>query len=234
MNTVIQYEDRQIIVAYKPAGFAAQTARVGQADMVSELKNHLKGGYVGVVHRLDQPVEGLLVFAKSKSAAAALGRQLEKGILNKHYYAVVCGKPECVEGELENYLYKTADNRADIVDAAQADLREAKPAKLQFEVLEESEEKEISLLKIHIDTGRFHQIRAQMAYAGFPLLGDAKYGTDISARLSRECGVRNVALCAYKLECLHPVSGEKLHFTARPMGEIFRCFDTCNKNWNEI
>lgn len=222
MHTVIRYEDEHIIVAYKPAGFATQTAKVGQADMVSELKNHLKGGYVGVVHRLDQPVEGLLVFAKSKAAAATLSSQLEKGILNKHYYAVVCGKPECGKGELMDYLRRTADNRAEIVDVT-----DAKLAKLQFEVLAQSEQKGISLLNIHITTGRFHQIRAQMAHAGFPLLGDVKYGTDTSGKLSREYGVRNVALCAYELECMHPATGETIHFTVEPKGEIFHCFD-----WN--
>lgn len=227
MHTVIRYEDEHIIVAYKPAGLATQTAKVGQADMVSELKNHLKGGYVGVVHRLDQPVEGLLVFAKSKAAAAALSSQLQKGILNKHYYAVVCGKPECGKGGLVDYLRRTADNRAEIVDMERVDMTGAKIAKLQFEVLAQSEQKGISLLDIHITTGRFHQIRAQMAHAGFPLLGDVKYGTDTSGQLSREYGVRNVALCAYELECVHPATGETLHFTVEPKGEIFHCFD-----WN--
>lgn len=227
MRTVIQYEDKHIIVAYKPAGLATQTAKVGQADMVSELKNYLKGGYVGVVHRLDQPVEGLLVFAKTKAAAAALSRQLEEGILNKHYYAVVCGKPECERGELVDYLRKTSDNRAEIVDVNQAGAADAKPARLQFEVLAQSEQADISLLGIHIDTGRFHQIRAQLAHAGHPLLGDIKYGTEVSSQLGRKYGVRNVALCACELECIHPVTGERLHFTVEPRGEIFHFFD-----WN--
>ena len=227
MRTVIQYEDKHIIVAYKPAGLATQTARVGQADMVSELKNYLKGGFVGVIHRLDQPVEGLLVFAKTKSAAAALSRQLENGTLNKRYYAVVCGKPECERGELVDYLRKTADNRAEIVDAGRIveDLGGAKLAKLQYEVLACSEQAGISLLDIHIDTGRFHQIRAQMAHAGLPLLGDVKYGTPLSAELSRENNVRNVALCACELECVHPVTGEALHFTVEPQGKIFHYFE---------
>ena len=227
MRMVIQYEDKHIIVAYKPAGLATQTARVGQADMVSELKNYLKGGFVGVVHRLDQPVEGLLVFAKTKSAAAELSRQLEEGVLNKHYYAAVCGKPECERGELVDYLRKTADNRAGIVETERmaVDLEGAKLAKLQYEVLAHSEQAGISLLDIHIDTGRFHQIRAQMANAGLPLLGDAKYGTPRSAELSREYNVRTVALCACELECVHPVTGEVLHFTVEPQGTIFHCED---------
>ena len=98
MRCEILYEDETIIVIRKPAGLATQSAKVGEADVVSELKKYLaengaKNPYIGVVHRLDQPVEGLLVFAKTKDAAAGLTKQLSAGTLNKHYYALVCGKP---------------------------------------------------------------------------------------------------------------------------------------------
>ena len=102
----ILYEDDQLLVVYTPAGIATQTGRVGQQDMVSELKNYLhrqakeKGKangepYLGLVHRLDQPVCGLLVFAKTKSSAASLSHQLETGELQKYYYAIVLGSPKC-------------------------------------------------------------------------------------------------------------------------------------------
>ena len=102
MRTEILYEDKSIVVVRKPAGLAVQSAGIGQPDVVSELKSYLaklpgavrsgKGEpYLGIVHRLDQPVEGLLVFAKDKKAAAALSKQLTEGALNKHYYAVLCG-----------------------------------------------------------------------------------------------------------------------------------------------
>lgn len=219
MRTDIRYEDEHVIVAYKPAGFAVQTASVAQKDMVSELKLYGKGGYVGVVHRLDQPVEGLLVFGRNKSAAAALSRQLTDGTLRKRYYAVVCGKPNAPQGELVDYLRKTPDNRAEIVSK---DMVEAKRAVLRYRVLEECGE--LSLLEIDIDTGRFHQIRAQMSHAGMPLLGDVKYGTENSVRLSEAHQVRSVALCACDLEFLHPVTGEKLAFHAVPQGDIFQYF----------
>ena len=117
MKTEILYEDNSILVIRKPAGLAVQSAGIGQADVVSELKSHLaklpdagrpgKGEpYLGIVHRLDQPVEGLLVFAKDKKAAAALSKQLAEGALNKHYYAVLCGYPDCPEGDLVDYLRK--------------------------------------------------------------------------------------------------------------------------------
>lgn len=231
MRTKIIYEDAHIIVAHKSAGLATQTAKVGQADMVSELKNYLaaaqkgKPPYLGIIHRLDQPVEGLLVFAKNKQAAAALTKQLGNGTLNKQYYAAICGKPSAEAGELVDYLYKdmVKEGKALVVTGRQQDYPDAKKAVLQYRIIKElSTEPPIFLADIHIDTGRFHQIRTQMAHAGMPLLGDSKYGTEASKELSWELGVRNVALCAYAIDLLHPVSGKKLCFTAEPEGKAFR------------
>ena len=121
MRTVIQYEDKDVIVAYKPAGLAVQTAKIGQPDMVSELKNYLKGAYVGVVHRLDQPVEGLLVFGKNPPAAAALSGQLAQknpdgqSNFSKSYYAVICKDTSVSDDCLTDYILKAKDNRAEIV-----------------------------------------------------------------------------------------------------------------------
>lgn len=236
MRTSIQYEDKDILVVYKPAGLATQTSKVGQADVVSELKNYLKGGYVGVVHRLDQPVEGVLVFGKNKASAAALTAQLSKGTLNKHYYAVICGQPAETEAELVDYLTKTSDNRAQVSESG----GEAKKAVLNYQVLESVDVTEsiaadvsdssiagnarIALTDIHIETGRFHQIRAQMSHAGFPLLGDQKYGTELSGQLSKELNVRNVALCACELTLEHPVTHKKMNFQIKPQGIIFSRF----------
>jgi hypothetical protein len=185
--------------------------------MVSELKNYLakegKGQvpYLAVIHRLDQPVEGLLVFAKEKKIAAALTKQLTEGALNKQYYAVVCGKPEQTSGELVDYLYKDVEKegKSHIVTGQQEQYPDAKRAVLQYQILKElSIEKQIFMMDIHIDTGRFHQIRAQMSHAGLPLLGDSKYGTETSLALSADLGIRNVALCAYKIELKHPATGK--------------------------
>lgn len=220
MRTEIIYEDAAIVIARKPAGLATQTAKVGQQDMVSELKNYLAAGqrgkvpYLGVIHRLDQPVEGLLVFAKEKSAAAALTKQLAQGTLHKQYYAVICGKPCRDTGELVDYLYKDNAGKAQLVTGRQAEFPEAKKAVLQYKITEEiSSNKGLFLADIHIDTGRFHQIRAQMAHASMPLLGDSKYGSEASLALSRELGIRNVALCAYCIELIHPVTKKKMKFT---------------------
>lgn len=232
MRISIQYEDKDIIVIYKPAGLATQTAKIGQPDVVSELKNYLKGGYVGVVHRLDQPVEGLLVFGKTKEATAALSAQLSQGILNKHYQAVICGQPQMPEGTLVDYLIKTSDNRAQVVEMpagrdviagnckGNAKDNAPKKAVLNYRIVRNISEN-VFLADIYIETGRFHQIRVQMAHAGTPLLGDAKYGTEQSGELSRKLNVRNVALCACKIVLKHPVSGEELAFLVEPKGGIF-------------
>jgi len=236
MRTSIQYEDKDILVVYKPAGLATQTSKVGQADVVSELKNYLKGGYVGVVHRLDQPVEGVLVFGKNKSSAAALTNQLSKGILNKHYYAVICGQPTETEAELVDYLTKTSDNKAQVSQPG----GEAKKAVLHYKILESLTTEEysmtdipenrtsgntiLSLADIHIETGRFHQLRAQMSHAGYPLLGDVKYGTELSGQLSKQLNVRNVALCACELTLEHPTTHKKMNFQIKPQGIIFNRF----------
>ena len=220
MRCEILYEDETIIVIRKPAGLATQSAKVGEPDAVSELKKYLaengqKNPYIGVVHRLDQPVEGLLVFAKTKDAAAGLTKQLSTGTLNKKYYALVCGKPEAEEGELVDYLVKE-QSLAKVVPEGTPD---AKKAVLQYKVLKRMPEG-LALLDIHIDTGRFHQIRVQMSNAGMPLLGDMKYGSDASVAFSREVGVRFVALYAYHLEFKHPITKKVMSYELQP--ESFR------------
>lgn len=133
----ILYEDQDIIVCHKPAGIATQTARVGQADMVSEVKNYLartrKVPYVGVVHRLDQPVEGILVFAGNKQAAAVLGRQITENCMEKYYYAVVCGSGYQESGVLTDYLVK--DGRTNISRIVPPEVKGAKKAVLEYEIL---------------------------------------------------------------------------------------------------
>lgn len=235
MKCEIIFEDKEILVIRKPAGFPTQTSSVSQPDAVSELKSYLaktggKAGtkvYLGVIHRLDQPVEGLLVFAKTPAAAAKLTKNLSQGSLHKQYYAVVCGKPYPASGELVDYLLKEQNNTAKVVTGSEKQYPEAKYAKLRYqtiasaEVPRESDHTEISLLDISIETGRFHQIRAQMAHVGYPLLGDRKYGNAQSEELSKVYGVTNVALCAYQLEITHPATGKKMSWKTEPSGKAF-------------
>lgn len=238
MKTQIVYEDQDVLVIQKPAGLATQTAKVGQQDVVSELKNYLatqSGGepYLGIIHRLDQPVEGLLVFAKNKRSAASLTAQLSggkesgAGTLNKHYYGVFCGKAKKERGELVDDIYRDSSGKALIMEsnAGGKDPR-AKRAILQYHILQEKKVQEVtfSLAEIHIDTGRFHQIRAQMAHGGMCLLGDVKYGDAASRAISEQLNIRNVALCAFCLKFVHPVTKENLSFQVKPQGAAFSYF----------
>lgn len=219
VKNFILYEDSQIIVCHKPAGIAVQTGRLGQQDMVSLLKNYLaaqatgkrtSAPYLAVIHRLDQPVEGLLVFARTASAAADLNRQLTTSGFGKYYRAVVSGKPEPPEGTLEDHLVR--DARTNTSRVCEKDTPGAKPARLSYRVAEVSETASsvTSLVEIRLDTGRHHQIRVQMAHLGCPLVGDYKYGytdagQDGSARQA-------LMLCACRLRFSHPSTGKQLTF----------------------
>lgn len=218
MDKMIVYEDDVLLVVHKPSGIATETSRIGQADIVSELKNYRKkkgeDTYIGVIHRLDQPVEGLLVFAKNQTAAKKLTNELQTGVLSKKYTALVAGVPAEPEGDLSNYLSK--DARTNLSSVVTKDTKGAKEAQLHWKLLQryDSDDSDAySMVEIELFTGRHHQIRVQMAHAGFPLLGDVKYGSEQSKRLSEQVGVGNTALIADKLNFRHPQSGKKMEFT---------------------
>lgn len=236
LKTRIIYEDNDLLVCHKPSGLATQTAKIGQQDMVNELKNYLAQNlkyltqkksppYLGILHRLDQPVEGILVFAKVREAAAQLTKQLTDGSLNKQYYAVVCGQPMEDHGRLVDYLVKDAANNMSRAVTSQNPLPEdAKKAILTFQTLRRiSTPAPLALLDIHIETGRFHQIRSQLAHAGIPILGDLKYGPEYSG-LSKGLGIKDISLCAWKVEFIHPSTKKKMEFQITPAGTGFRDF----------
>ena len=218
MDKMIVYEDSALLVVHKPAGIATETARIGQADIVSELKNYRKkkgeDTYIGVIHRLDQPVEGLLVFAKNPSAAKKLTNQLQDGTLTKKYAALVAGVPTEPEGDLTDYLLK--DARTNLSKVVSKDTKGAKEARLHWKLVQNfasDGSNAYLLVEIELFTGRHHQIRVQMSHAGFPLLGDAKYGSDQSRALSRQLGITNTALLADKLAFRHPQTGKQMDFS---------------------
>lgn len=232
MQTQIVYEDEAVLVIRKPAGLATESAGIGQKDVVSELKNYVakknpgKMPYLGIVHRLDQPVEGLLVFAKTKKAAENLTAQLGKGTLKKEYLAVVCGKVPENTGRLVDYLIKV-NGMAVVKDAADAQIKDAAYPQAKKAVLtytKKAETEKFTLLAVQIETGRFHQIRAQLSHAGFPILGDEKYSSEESKELSREKKIRFTALCAASLSFRHPVTGKTMAFTQTPQNPAFADF----------
>lgn len=217
MKLEILFEDKDIIVCYKPAGVPTQTSKIGEQDMVSILKNYLKGGYVAVIHRLDQPVEGILVFAKSPYAAKELNKGLQGDGFGKHYKAVLWGMPQKAKDTLKDYLVK--DGRINTSRIACQSEKDAKKAILHYEVLGNGQDdgKDITLVKVKLETGRHHQIRVQMANMGCPIWGDSKYNTlPVQDRRFRQ-----IALCAYRLEFVHPRSKKRMMFEVEPKGEGF-------------
>ena len=234
MQPKILYEDEDILVVRKPAGIAVQTGHIGQQDVESELKNYLAkafggiGGspYLGVIHRLDQPVEGLLVFAKNKKAAASLSAQLSAGDFCKEYMAVVWGGPDTAhkEGTLVNYLTK-AGNRALIQETPGS--ADAKRAVLHYTKLAHAvvEGEAISLLCVRLETGRFHQIRAQLSHADMPILGDRAYGSPISQAFSGNVGINRPALCAGHLVFRHPTTDVEMEYQTDSDNPAFTYFN---------
>lgn len=222
----ILYEDEDIIVVYKPAKIATQTGKIGEKDVESFLKNHIykqrkvrQAPYLAVIHRLDQPVEGVLVFAKNKSAAKELNRQLQTKGFGKEYKAVVCGELPKEKGRLRDYIVK--DPQANRAFICEKNRDKAKEAILYYDLLEKRKDG-TNLVHICLETGRFHQIRIQMANIGCPLLGDAKYNpmTESSGRWEQ------IALCAYKLKFEHPGTGKWMEFEIRPRGEGFKVLES--------
>lgn len=224
----VQWEDSQVIVVYKPAGMESQSSRGFSADMVSELKRHIHSlspdqgePYIGVIHRLDKPVGGLLVYAKTKKAAAELSRQVSNGTMTKKYRTVLCGKAVDKVDNYVDYLLKDGKtNTSRIVDKW---ITGAKRAELRFRSLQTSETKEygwLTLAEIELVTGRHHQIRVQMAGRGLPVWGDNKYNPAFQNGKSRA----SIALAACELAFLHPQTREKMTFQCKPRGAGFDYF----------
>ena len=222
----ILYEDKDILVCHKPAGLAVQNARVGNMDMESLLKNYIaqkvpgKMPYLGIIHRLDQPVEGVLVFALNPKAAADLSRQMTAGKIKKTYLAVTEGTVKVKSAKLVDWLKK--DGRTNSSAVVEGGTSGAKKAILSYEVLETWKNKEDAqdcgernLIRIDLDTGRHHQIRVQMAHAGMPLVGDRKYNPGQNSQ-------EPLALCSAKLGFQHPVTKKQLEFQVQPAGMAFK------------
>lgn len=210
----IIYEDKAIIICKKPAGVPTQTPKTGTADMVSLLKTYRmqKGEepYLGLVHRLDQPVEGVMVFAKDKKSAAALSAQMQKGTFEKYYYAMVHGIPEPSDGTLEHYLLRNGRTNVSCVVAKET--AGAKLSRLSYETMTTYEDR--SLLRVKLDTGRHHQIRVQLSHIGHPLIGDKKYGENTPGYLP-------LGLCSYHIGFQHPITKKPVVYEIQPSGKAF-------------
>ena len=213
MNLNIIYEDNHIIVVEKIPNILSQDDETGDISMMKLVKDYLKekynkpgNVYLGLVHRLDRPVGGVIIFAKTSKAASRLSDEVRKKVFKKEYLTIVDGKFENDKGTLENYLYK--DKKTNISYVVSKDKKQAKIAKLDYEVLKYDRKKDLSILKINLYTGRHHQIRVQLSNINHSIYGDQKYG--------KRGKNKQIALWAYKLTIIHPTKKEKMVFTSLP------------------
>lgn len=222
-NQDILYEDEQILVVRKHAGMAVQHAGAGVMDLEHLLLNYLRKKdphgrqmpYLAVIHRLDQPVEGILVFARTKEAAAALNRQMQQDRIQKEYLAVATGKTAHDSGIVVHNLLKNGrENRSQVVPEGTPN---AKRAELQYRVLEYRENEGRSLIRIRLKSGRHHQIRVQMQAIRLPLFGDRKYNPSAGEG-------EHLALCADHLVFAHPKTHRKMEFWIVPENPAFTVF----------
>lgn len=199
----ILYEDEWLIICVKPVGVLSQCD--GQEDLPALLKKQLNGD-IYALHRLDRNVGGVMAFARTAKAAAALSQQICQGTFVKRYLAVVQGMPNPASGEMCDLLFKDSrKGKSFVVDRPRKGTKEAR---LSYQTVESTRDKEKSLVMVRLFTGRTHQIRVQFASRKMPLLGDGKYG-------SRDKGC-DIALWSHRLTFHHPVSGEELHFELMP------------------
>ena len=174
----ILFEDGQIAVIVKPAGMASQLTPRGN-DCVTALRAHT-GGEIFAVHRLDTPTTGVMVYAKTKKAAAFLSKEMAEGRFQKEYLALVHGRPEDPSGDMEDWLFKDARNKTYVV---KRERKGVKKAILSYETLQTRADETygtLSLVRIRLQTGRTHQIRVQFASRKMPVLGDGKYGASLA------------------------------------------------------
>ena len=212
---LIAYEDDDVLVVLKPPGLAVETKRIGEEDLVSLLRKYRKamdGGKSDFspapINRLDQPVSGLVLFAKNRTAAAKLSEGLRDGDFTKVYRAAVSGSFEEKKGKLVSRLYKDAKtNTSKAVKPGDALYDKAKEAVLEYEEITPGE------VIIRLYTGRHHQIRVQLSEAGHPILGDFKYGNASSMEEAKKKGITRLMLTACELSFPHPATKKRMTFT---------------------
>lgn len=204
-NIKILYEDNHILAVYKPAGIAVQAARRGEPDLFSLTRRHRETAekkpgraFLAIVHRIDRPVAGVVVFCKTSKSASRLSDSFRDQQVTKRYLAVVHGVPEILKKRLECSLVKSKKLKARLAEPGE----KGKPASLTYSVMGAVPDR--SLLEIFPETGRFHQIRFQLANEGFPILGDGYYGAPDSA------GSKSIALWAERISFKHPVGNSPL------------------------
>lgn len=225
MEVTILHEDEDIIVCVKPYGMPVQGDKSRDIDLLSYLKNYVfeneqmeEEPYLAMVHRLDRPVGGVMVFAKNQEAAADLSDQVQDGTMVKFYQAILTGElpDEC--GMLEDYLVK--DGKTNTSKVVKKGTKGAKRAQLEYEVLDvmETDQGILTYVLIELITGRHHQIRVQTSSRGCGIYGDTKYNPMFSNVKNK---YQQIALFATRLEFEHPATGDHMVFKCEPEGDVF-------------
>ncbi len=211
-NLNVLYEDNHVIVVEKPYNVPVQEDSSKDIDMINIIKKYLKekynklgNVYLGLVHRLDRPVGGIMVFAKTSKAASRLSNDIRLNNFHKEYLAVVHGKTKNKE-ELIDYISKDEKTFSSYIDN-----KNGKKSILEYETLYYDEKEDVSLIKVNLITGRHHQIRLQMSNINHSLCGDQRYGIEDK---------KQIMLYAYKLKFIHPVTKEELEFKLLPKWNI--------------
>lgn len=204
----ILFEDKDIIVIDKPTGLQVERDRFGHPSLEEEVQNYLekyhRNHYVGIVHRIDRPVNGVIVLAKTLPMLKKLQLQMQEDDWDKIYRGIVMGAMPSSMGKIENYLLKDPkQKKALIFDEHEP---ESKKSSLRYAVLDEKEGK--SLLEIQLITGRYHQIRAQLGHMDRPIIGDKLYGSKTELE-------NRIMLQAYSMSFSHPKTGEALELVCR-------------------
>ena len=213
----VLYEDNHIIVVIKPFNIPTQEDSSKDKDMLTIIKDYIKkkynkpgNVYLGLVHRLDRPASGVMVFARTSKAASRLSDEVRNRIIKKTYLAIVHGKTKEQE-KLVDYISKDNKTNNSFIDKTSG-----KESILTYTRLKYDENDDLSLIKVELETGRHHQIRLQMSNIGHPLYGDQRYGKQDKKQL---------ALFAYKLEFTHPVTKEQMTFKKLPEWKMLEGVD---------
>jgi|SRR5690625_638617 len=213
MNIQILYEDNHLIVVEKPVNMPVQEDQSRDMDLQSLVKKDIKeryqkpgNVYLALIHRLDRPVGGAIIFAKTSKAASRMANLLRKREIKRSYLAVVRGQMTQKAGRLTDYLWK--DRQKNEVYVVHKDKNGAKRAILDYSLLDTGDN--LSFIKVELQTGRSHQIRVQMKQLGYPLYGDQKYGEHVNKH------GQQIALWSNTLSFVHPVKNEEIHVTSAP------------------
>lgn len=207
----VVYEDNHIIIVNKQSGEIVQGDKTGDRPLSETVKEYIKVKYhkpgnvfLGVVHRLDRPVSGLVVFAKTSKALARLNEMFRKGDVQKTYWAIVKNTPTQSEAELNNWIVRNEKQNKSY--AYDHEVKNSKNARLRYSVLARTDR--YTLLEVHLMTGRHHQIRCQLSHMGCPIKGDLKYG------FPRSNPDGSISLMAKRIEFVHPVSKDTIQVEA--------------------